>query len=242
MLAFAVFILGVCLLVYRLLQVGKRDPRMPPGPPTVPLLGNAHQIPATGLYKQMREWAQQYGSVFSLKVGPSSIVVLCDRKAIHKLLVEKGSIYSDRPPSYVGHLLTQGDHLALEQMDATWREKRKVISHNFSPKQLDENHFRVQESEATVLMTNLLQNPDNFYQDVRRYTASVVTSITYGFRAASFDSFWGHVRQGPHERIQLSGMREYMLTGAGSLRCDGQGKAPTEKLRHASTTVTNTPT
>ncbi|KAI8310601.1 Cytochrome P450 monooxygenase yanC [Colletotrichum sp. SAR11_240] len=129
----------------------------------------------------MREWADRYGSVFSLKVGPSSIIVLCDREAIHKLLVEKGSVYSDRPPSYVGRLLTRGDHLALEQMDSTWRDKRKVISHNFSPKRLDEQHFRVQEAD-----------PDGFYNHIRRYTASVVTSITYGFRAASFESFWGH--------------------------------------------------
>ncbi|KAF4840349.1 Cytochrome P450 monooxygenase yanC [Colletotrichum siamense] len=140
----------------------------------------------------MREWADRYGSVFSLKVGTSSIIVLCDREAIHKLLVEKGSVYSDRPPSYVGRLLTRGDHLALEQMDSTWRDKRKVISHNFSLKRLDEQHFRVQEAEATVLMTNLLDSPDGFYNHIRRYTASVVTSITYGFRAASFESFWGH--------------------------------------------------
>lgn len=34
------------------LNLGKRDSRMPPGPPTIPVLGNAHQIPSTGLYKQ----------------------------------------------------------------------------------------------------------------------------------------------------------------------------------------------
>jgi hypothetical protein len=35
--------------LYRLLQIGRRHPRMPPGPPTIPILGNAHQIPITGL-------------------------------------------------------------------------------------------------------------------------------------------------------------------------------------------------
>ncbi len=38
--------------VYRLLKVGSRDPRIPPGPPTVPILGNLLQIPRTGLSKK----------------------------------------------------------------------------------------------------------------------------------------------------------------------------------------------
>ena len=38
--------------VYRLLRVGSRDKRLPPGPPTWPVLGNLHLIPATGLGKK----------------------------------------------------------------------------------------------------------------------------------------------------------------------------------------------
>lgn len=38
--------------LYRLFQVGKRDPRLPPGPPTVPILGNMLDIPSTGLGKK----------------------------------------------------------------------------------------------------------------------------------------------------------------------------------------------
>lgn len=47
-LAAALFVYGV----YRLLQVGKRDPRLPPGPPTLPILGNMLDIPTTGLGKK----------------------------------------------------------------------------------------------------------------------------------------------------------------------------------------------
>ena len=41
--------------LYRLLQIGRRHPRMPPGPPTIPILGNAHQIPITGLGKKYHD-------------------------------------------------------------------------------------------------------------------------------------------------------------------------------------------
>ncbi|KAK5371323.1 hypothetical protein LTR20_006722 [Exophiala xenobiotica] len=117
-------------------------------------IGKRSSDSSTGLYKQFREWAREYGPVFSLKLGPSNVVVLCDRKAIYKLLVEKGAIYSDRPETYVGQLLTKGDHLAVAQMDPLWREKRKVIAHNFSPKPLDEKHFRVQEAEYVKASTS----------------------------------------------------------------------------------------
>jgi hypothetical protein len=45
-------VLTVVFGLYRVLQIGKRDSRMPNGPPTLPILGNFHQIPSSGLYRQ----------------------------------------------------------------------------------------------------------------------------------------------------------------------------------------------
>lgn len=39
-------------------------------------------------------------------------------------------------------------------------------------------------------MTNLLDMPLDFYDQIKRYTASVVTSITYGQRGATPKTFW----------------------------------------------------
>ncbi|TVY87600.1 Cytochrome P450 monooxygenase, partial [Lachnellula willkommii] len=160
------------------------------GPPTVPFFGNALQIPTTGLGKKFHAWSKEYGSVFSLTVGGSNIVVLCDRKSVHQLLDKKGSIYSDRPPQYVANYITHGDHLTLENQTPSWREKRSVVTRNLNPKMLDEKHWRVQEAEAVFFMNNLLKRPDEIFQLAKLYTASVAATLLYGQRATDVDSFW----------------------------------------------------
>lgn len=42
-------------------------------------------------------------------------------------------------------------------------------------------------------MENLLEDPQDFIKLVRRYTASAASSIIFGQRAPTYESFWGHV-------------------------------------------------
>lgn len=42
-------------------------------------------------------------------------------------------------------------------------------------------------------MTDLLDDPIGFYEHIKRYTASVATTVVYGYRASTADSFWGRV-------------------------------------------------
>ncbi|KAI9836280.1 MAG: hypothetical protein M1819_001617 [Sarea resinae] len=175
---------------FRLFTMGNRHPRMPPGPPTAPIIGNAHQIPTTGLGKKFAEWSKQYGDIFSLKVGPTNIVVLCSPKAVNDLLNKKGSIYSDRPQMAVANFVTHGDHLTLENQGPSWRDKRSIVTRNFNPMQLDQKHFHVQEAEAVVFMNNLLRHPEDIFSYAKLYTASVAGVLIYGHRAKTLDAFW----------------------------------------------------
>ncbi|KAK6067266.1 cytochrome P450 2D18 [Seiridium cupressi] len=170
--------------------MGKRHPRMPPGPPTVPIFGNALQIPVTGLAKKFREWADEYGPIYSLTIGPTTIIVLSDRKALHSLLDKKGSIYSGRPLNYVTNYVTHGDHLTLEDVGLSWREKRMVASRNLNPKSLDEKHFKIQEAEAVIFLNNIAKDPDTVYDYSRLYTLSVASTLIYGKRVSDIHSEW----------------------------------------------------
>ena len=113
------------------------------------------------------------------------MIVICDRKAIRELVDKKAAIYSDRPSDYVGQLLTQGDHIALHQMDGMWREKRKQVAHHFSPQQCDSKHRPIQEAEARALMLGFVEHPAYFREEIRRTTSSIASIIVFGQRGTT---------------------------------------------------------
>ena len=97
---------AVCLLllVYalvRLLRVGRRAPGLPPGPPTLPIIGNLHLMPSLRPYLQFTEWGNKYGPIYSLMVGSSPLIVLQSQKIAKELLDKRGANYSSRPNLYI---------------------------------------------------------------------------------------------------------------------------------------------
>jgi hypothetical protein len=56
------FIVGVvALAILQLRTIGRRPKDYPPGPPTLPLIGNLHQMPGKNGHLQFQKWAQEYG-------------------------------------------------------------------------------------------------------------------------------------------------------------------------------------
>jgi hypothetical protein len=112
--------------VYRLLQVGRRPKDFPPGPPTLPILGNIHLIPNENPHLQFQAWAQEYGAIYSLMLGTKTMIVLNDDKVVKELLDRRSSIYSSRPDLYFGQtLLSGGKRMAMMPYGTAWR----TVSH-----------------------------------------------------------------------------------------------------------------
>lgn len=108
--ALSAFALASCLLVlWRLSRVGRRLKDYPPGPPTLPIIGNLHQVPSERRYVKFGEWAKEYGPVYSLMLGTQVYVVLSADYAIRDLVDKRGPIYASRPDLYVAqHLISGG--------------------------------------------------------------------------------------------------------------------------------------
>ena len=158
LLALALLAAGV---VYVFLYVGHRDPKIPSGPPTLPLIGNIHQIPKKGAHFQFTKWAEQYGGLYTLKLGTGTAAVITDRRLVKELIDKKSSIYSERPVSYVAKLISGGDHILLMDYGQQWRDTRKLLHGTFMEKVCEEQHLQIQEAEARQMLRDYLLHPDD---------------------------------------------------------------------------------
>ncbi|KAI9166305.1 Cytochrome P450 monooxygenase patI [Paramyrothecium foliicola] len=174
--------------IYKLLQVGKRDAKMPPGPPTRPIVGNEYLIPRSNAHFIFTEWAKQYGGIYTLKRFTNTTFVVSDPQMIKELLDKKSSIYSHRPASYVGDLITQGDHLLLMQYGDEWRRIRKMVHQYFMEPQCERQHIHLQNAEATQLMHDFLVAPQDHMEHPKRYSNSITNSLVFGIRTKTIKS------------------------------------------------------
>ncbi|PBK75563.1 cytochrome P450 [Armillaria solidipes] len=168
-------------------KIGSRELGLPPGPPTVPLLGNLHIFPTEYAHYKFTEWARIYGDVYSLKVGPSTAIVITSAAAVKELMDKRSASTADRPPHHMADVVTGGLNMVLARYSDAWRVLRKNAHAMLTPKASLE-HLPIQRAEAAQLMYDILQAPEAFYTHVRRYSNSTILSITYGKRCPRYES------------------------------------------------------
>lgn len=78
-------------------------------------------------------------------------------------------------------------HLLLLQYGPEWRKQRKVLQSLLNVNVV-ERLLPLQEAEAAQTMFQLIQDPQGYYNHIRRYTTAVILASVYGQRGARFDS------------------------------------------------------
>ena len=75
----------------------RRDTRVPPGPPLVPIIGNLLSLASSDPFSNFARLRKKYGDIYSLYIGRELTVVLNGFDVIYDALVKRGSLFSRRP-------------------------------------------------------------------------------------------------------------------------------------------------
>ncbi|KAF8510750.1 cytochrome P450 [Gautieria morchelliformis] len=182
-----VLIASLASLVLNLRNISMRDNQLPPGPPTIPIVGNLHIMPKTLLHLKLTQWSKVYGDIFSLKLGPHTAVVLTSPRLVRELMDKRSASSSDRAPNFLADATVEGKSLALARYGKNWRTLRRA-AHELLTRNACERHLPIQEAESTQLMYEFLTRPQSFYDDIKRYSTSVIMTILWGVRCPEYDS------------------------------------------------------
>ncbi|KIY51316.1 cytochrome P450 [Fistulina hepatica ATCC 64428] len=172
-----------CLLRF-LLTYGSRGANYPPGPPTLPILGNLLEFPRKYPQYKFGEWARQYGDVISVKVLNQTIIVLHTPTLVRELFDKRAISNSNRPASSVVEVITPGElnvgtaHYAGEE----WKVMRKASASLLSKESL-RKFSDIQHAEVTQMMIDLVHDPDDWYMHIQRFTSSFTLALVYGKRS-----------------------------------------------------------
>ncbi|KAH8600034.1 cytochrome P450 [Bisporella sp. PMI_857] len=180
-------VVGIIIItIFKIRKIGQRPSDYPPGPPTLPLIGNLHLMPDKNGHLQFQKWAEEYGPVYSLILGTKVMVVLSSDKAIKDLLDKRSNIYSSRPEMYLGQVVSGGLRVLLMEYGDTWRMIRKMM-HNILNIKAAKSYVPYQELENKQMLSGFLDDPDQFVGHIRRYTNSLTTQMVFGFRTLSIN-------------------------------------------------------
>ncbi|KAL5590251.1 hypothetical protein FOBRF1_013808 [Fusarium oxysporum] len=178
------------LIIGKLVQLWGRPP-LPPGPKgRFPFMGMTFDMPSTRPWERFGEWAARYGPIMHFRTGLQHVIVISDAKVYRELVGERGAIYSSRPPSEVGDLISGGRRSVLMPYGPRWRMARRIFTNVLTAKKCD-GYTAFQQLESLATIHNMLNEPKDFVHELHRYALSVARTVAFGKRVPTSSSEFG---------------------------------------------------
>ncbi|KAF2878566.1 cytochrome P450 [Massariosphaeria phaeospora] len=158
--AFSILLLPYALYTATRFVLSTRRPRnYPPGPLSLPVIGNIHQIPKLSSHSIISHWAQKYGPITGLKLGPLNVVLLNSAPLVYELFVKRAASFSERRPTYIAehYILPEGKDTYSLYMTQEWATKMRLQTKNTLVGGGLKNLVPLQKATVTKLVWSLLE-------------------------------------------------------------------------------------
>jgi len=100
----------------------------PPGPPTLPIIGNLHMLGKLP-HRTLESLSKKYGPIMSLQLGQVPTIIISSSKVAESFLKTHDINFASRPKIQATELITYGSKgLAFSKYGPYWRSVRKLCT------------------------------------------------------------------------------------------------------------------
>lgn len=156
-----------------------------PGPPGKPIVGNIPQLNFAELHRQLEAWADEYGTMYKIRMGPSGdFVVLADADDIQ-------TVFQERPHNYrrikkLERIFTETGALSVFNTEGDdWLRHRKLTAKGLNAMVIREFYPNIQQIAERLhcrWQTAVAANkPLPIMDELMRFTVDVTTFMAMGY-------------------------------------------------------------
>ncbi|CAL5189639.1 unnamed protein product [Lathyrus oleraceus] len=127
-LSFILFTFAFTYLLFKLFFHPKQKHKKPPGPPTLPIIGNLHMLGKLP-HRTLQSLSKKYGPIMSFKLGQVPAVVISSSKAAELFLKTHDLVFANRPKTQASEIFSYGSKgLAFSEHGPYWRSVKKLCT------------------------------------------------------------------------------------------------------------------
>ncbi|XP_074046214.1 cytochrome P450 2J2-like [Macrotis lagotis] len=189
----ALAILATSLLLLRVVTFFLDRSQFPPGPCPFPILGNLLQLNFQLHPEKLSQLARKHGSIFTVWLGSTLVVVLNGFQAVKDALVNHSGDFADRPVTPLFEDLF-GDKGIISTSGHLWLQQRRfglttLRSLGMGKKDLE---HRLQEEAQYLVEIFRKENGKSFdpHVPIVRAAANVICALVFGHRFSHGDPFF----------------------------------------------------
>ncbi|XP_007106203.1 cytochrome P450 2J2 isoform X1 [Physeter macrocephalus] len=163
----------------------RRPKNYPPGPPSLPFVGNFFQLDFEKGHLSLQRFVKKYGNLFSLEFGDLPSVIITGLPLIKEVLVHQDQNFVNRPITPIRERVFRKNGLIMS-IGQVWKEQRRFAlttlkNFGLGRKSLEE---RIQEETHFLIQAIGEENGQPFdpHFKINNAVSNIICSITFGER------------------------------------------------------------
>ncbi|KAM0035162.1 putative cytochrome P450 [Helianthus debilis subsp. tardiflorus] len=185
------FVACVSLITALILLIGfkwftfdsKPKKSLPPSPPTLPIIGNFHQL-GSSPRQALRDLSNQYGPLMLLHLGSIPTLVVSSAEVAREIMKTHDLAFSDRPNLSIPNILFYGStDIAFSRYGEYWRQLKSIVVLNLLSATRVKSFRQVREEEVGLVLGALGENNGSNVDMsalLASYTSNVLCRVAFG--------------------------------------------------------------
>ncbi|XP_026538312.1 cytochrome P450 2K6-like [Notechis scutatus] len=208
------FILATMFLLKKGSSWNNNSRNLPPGPRTIPILGNLYMMDLKKPLKTMIEWSKEYGPIFRIKLGFQEMVVLTGYETVVEALVNQGDVFAERAFVPFFEDVAKGFGLVFAHGE-NWKVMRRFVLSTLRMYGMGKRIIEDKITEECSMLIKTIETyagkPFDITTILTAAVSNIIASIVLGKRYEYKDNQFQRLLKKNSENFRLSGSPAILL-------------------------------